>query len=1042
MNNNYGYTENQLFSLKTLEKEIERNDITLTKTQIKSTQIWIEHLNNKKLSKEKSNYLIFVEYILKDILGYTVGTIDFEKDNIEFSVGGVLGIEVKSTDTKNLFMPQNREKGEFKTPITQLWNYMGSNNFTFGICTNYQTFVLITKQFGMTKHFEFDFLKIYEKTDNDGIICINKNELKKFILLFSKKWLSTDYVNQLNDNSIREEKEFTQEFYNIYNETRSLITKKFKTTGNLEDYEALKNAQTFLNRIMFIFFVEDKFMHHVQIFKKIVKISSLSFEHNSQSIFEHIIKYFDYFNKGNESQQIFGFNGGLFKNPPLNSQIFFNDQQTQDSEKIILSKLERNINKQLKEELKDIQYAQLDTIIKKLLIIESFDFNTEISVNILGHIFEQSLNIFDNSNTRKKDGVYYTPEYITDYICRKTIIPYLSKSLKCESVGELISEYRDDIEKLEKKFFEIKILDVSCGSGAFLSKAADILMEIYEGILEYRSLEHNGNNSSKTISKTLPDFHRDIFLHEVIKKNIFGVDKSPEAVEIAKLSIFFKLASNIEPLPTIDTIRVGDSLMGFNWEQEFPSIMADGGFDIIIGNPPYIKHEKLVALKQYVNSGQTEIMPNIRNFDIVLKSDISIYFYYLALGVLLKPNGKLGFISSDSWLSVKYGEEFQKFLLSQCNIERLIKTDFNVFHDADVKTVTILLTKFMDLNNKETGEISFIHVSKDKKISQIEKLLNVNTVKQNEIKIGNLNTYFMDDIDSIISTLTPQISMIPLSQICKIQRGPTTGCNQFFILKRPIKNKYDIPNSYLIPLVSKNMSKHYDVAELNNIDNEIEEYMFVGVTTPIGELQLTKEGRKVLKYIQYGETLEIASDNETIRVPDLPSVSAHKPHWYSLNLKSTPPILLSQVINNKLKIYENTGGFHTKDTYAYVYPHKDKFIKPLLAFFASSWCKLYMEIHGLSMGGSALKFQIYHYAQLPVPDFTNLSKNQLEDLTQTWDLYKHDLDQSKLDKIINNILFTNDDEDDDNEKNNEKIRNALLQKVKKRMDSKNKDNEN
>ncbi len=98
------------------------------------------------------------------------------------------------------------------------------------------------------------------------------------------------------------------------------------------------------------------------------------------------------------------------------------------------------------EELIGPHGAKINPIYKNLLVISSFDFSSELDVNILGHVFENSIGDIeelkaDDRGRRKKDGVFYTPEYITDYICRNTIIPYLSLSGEANTVEELVKEY-------------------------------------------------------------------------------------------------------------------------------------------------------------------------------------------------------------------------------------------------------------------------------------------------------------------------------------------------------------------------------------------------------------------------------------------------------------------------------------------------------------------------------------------------------------------------------------------------------------------------
>ncbi|SVE52598.1 uncharacterized protein METZ01_LOCUS505452, partial [marine metagenome] len=218
----------------------------------------------------------------------------------------------------------------------------------------------------------------------------------------------------------------------------------------------------------------------------------------------------------------------------------------------------------------------------------------------------------EETSRRKIDGVYYTSEYIADYICRNTIIPYLSKS-GTNSTQTLIYEYENNIEELEKKFRKIKIIDPACGSGAFLIKAVDILLEIHKEILRLKIFLHPEKYSSNGQTK-MDKWNEESEAKKIIENNIYGIDINPESVAITKLALFLKIAERGKKLSELtNNIKVGNSLISdesidnaFDWESEFPEIFFDekgkrkenSGFDIVIGNPPYVRQEEIKELKE------------------------------------------------------------------------------------------------------------------------------------------------------------------------------------------------------------------------------------------------------------------------------------------------------------------------------------------------------------------------------------------------------------------------------------------------------------
>ncbi|MFW9904252.1 MAG: Eco57I restriction-modification methylase domain-containing protein, partial [Candidatus Thorarchaeota archaeon] len=213
---------------------------------------------------------------------------------------------------------------------------------------------------------------------------------------------------------------------------------------------------------------------------------------------------------------------------------------------------------------------------------------------------------------RKGEGVFYTPEYITDYICRNTIIPYLSKG-SADNINALISEYQEEIVVLENKIKSIKILDPACGNGVFLIKAVSLLSEILK---EIKLIKEQGENykkkklvNNKELQLNIDKWTEVKDLRQIIESSIYGVDIDENSVENTKANLNLKLMEqNKEATDLSQNIKCGDSLiedpsfkgnLAFIWTHEFSEIMNKGGFDIIIGNPPYINIIEDLESKRY-----------------------------------------------------------------------------------------------------------------------------------------------------------------------------------------------------------------------------------------------------------------------------------------------------------------------------------------------------------------------------------------------------------------------------------------------------------
>ena len=169
----------------------------------------------------------------------------------------------------------------------------------------------------------------------------------------------------------------------------------------------------------------------------------------------------------------------------------------------------------------------------------------------------------------------------------------------------------------------------------------------------------------------------------ILTQNLYGVDLSAESVEITKLSLWLKTAEPGKSLTDLDdNIKQGNSIVAdpefsdkpFNWETEFPQVFANGGFDVVIGNPPYVRQELLSPIKPYLKQ-------HYQCYDGV--ADLYAYFYEKGLNIL-KPAGKLSYIVTNKWLKAGYGEPLRRFFIENSTFEQII--DFGhapIFEDAD-----------------------------------------------------------------------------------------------------------------------------------------------------------------------------------------------------------------------------------------------------------------------------------------------------------------------------------------------------------------------
>jgi len=354
----------------------------------------------------------------------------------------------------------------------------------------------------------------------------------------------------------------------------------------------------------------------------------------------------------------------------------------------------------------------LKTIINELYYPESpYEFSV-LSVEILGSAYEQFLgkqikidkahraHIEEKPEVRKAGGVYYTPQYVVEYIVRNT-------------VGKLTDG------KTPKEISKIKIVDPACGSGSFLIGAYQYLLDWHKNY--YRD---NGKLSkSKKDSPLTPEGNLTTGEKKrILLNNIFGVDIDVNAVEVTKLSLLLKCMEgetqasishqlkmfNERVLPTLDSnIKDGNSLVDtdyydtqldfgdekkvkpFHWEKGFADVFKDGGFDVVIGNPPYVFGRDWKSLgigddmKSYLGNHYKSSPYQLDFFSIFMERGVQ----------LVKESGFTSFIVPNVWLTNTYSSSTRKFLLGNSAELKIAVPETKVFEGITVDTVIYILKK-------------------------------------------------------------------------------------------------------------------------------------------------------------------------------------------------------------------------------------------------------------------------------------------------------------------------------------------------------------
>ena len=490
-------------------------------------------------------------------------------------------------------------------------------------------------------------------------------------------------------------------------------------------------------------------------------------------------------------------------------------------------------NKVIKEIINELYYP-----------ISPYEFSV-IPVEIIGNVYEQflgkTITIANNHKAkielkpevRKAGGVYYTPEYIVDYIVKNTL-------------GKIIEG------KKPEEIANIKILDPACGSGSFLLGA-------YKYLLNYHIEYYNKKKNKAKFRGSKEDVIKDngdltIWIKkQILRNNIFGVDIDSNAVEVTKLSLLMKCLEGESPvsiqnnqdlfneraLPSLeDNIKCGNSLIGsdfynshldldddtlykincFDWNSKFRDIMKIGGFDVVIGNPPYVQ---IQGMEKELKEGYKET--NYKNY--VLTGDIYQLFFEKGLDVL-KIGGIVGMITSNKWMRAGYGAVTRDYFYRNANVNGVIDLGAGRFKGATVDTSIILYSKNDDeIKINEPREFKAIKFYDD-----LSALENIQFGDDGVIANHDKEWVIMNNLENGIFEKIFKHKPLKDWNI-NIYRGILTGLSEAFFIDEETKNNLineDAKSAELIkPLIRGRDVKKYSLKYSNtyiiNTHNGIKE---------------------------------------------------------------------------------------------------------------------------------------------------------------------------------------------------------------------------
>lgn len=606
-------------------------------------------------------------------------------------------VELKGASV-GLDKPQKREGN--MSPVQQGFKYKPKYKYCpFVIVSNFYEFRLYQDN-------QLDY-EVWTLED----LCDEQDEyinFKTFYLLLNKanfvapEGEGKSATEELLSDIRTEQEEIGKDFYKVYKNARLELLRSMWRNNERVKIEidfGIEKAQKIIDRVVFACFAEDRGLLPDDTLRRLIKNSDESFG----TLWASLKGFFEAIDIGSERLEIpIGYNGGLFAEDSDLNALLIDDQP-----------------------------------LRALAELSNYDFAEQLSVQILGHIFEQSITDLEEIkekaedfinptdakqeeskdekvSKRKKDGIFYTPDYIVKYIVDNSLGEYLRQAEeRFKSEAGLKGEITDKNYNLrEKKAYgryqdflkDIKVCDPACGSGAFLVQVFDYLLE-----------------ENKRVAEILDSlYNQDEFISDILHNNIYGVDLNEESVEISKLSLWLKSAKKGRPLTSLsNNIKCGNSLIddisiagerAFNWELEFPEIFANGGFDIVVMNPPYVDSE---AMTKFIPEQRKFLTDNYKT--TTGNWDLYIPFFERAVG-LTKENGYASFITPDKWVSKDFGYSARKSLLPM--ITQVVVAGREVFDDAKVDSIITTISK------RVSEQITV------RKITKYETFETINTVEK------------------------------------------------------------------------------------------------------------------------------------------------------------------------------------------------------------------------------------------------------------------------------------------------------------------------
>ena len=804
----------------------------------------------------------------------------------------------------------------------------------------------------------FEKLRLYIENTIDfrewNLFTLNEDDFRELYLCLAWEQVKKGCAIKLKEESVSSEDKITNALYKDYSQFKRVLfadilernqyTEDNQWATNEKDWQLLlfKKTQKLLDRLLFIFFAEDCGLLQPNSMIKIINLwETLRDADAYVPLYNRIRQYFGYLHEGHQGKpfDVYAYNGGLFKPDEVLDNITISD----------------------------------DLLLTHTRKLSEYDFESDVDVNILGHIFENSLSEIEEvtqqitqgttpqTSKRKQDGVFYTPQYITKYIVENTV-GRLCTEKKAElhiDEAEYFADHRrqmqtkkrllDQLHQYRDWLLQITILDPACGSGAFLNAALQFLMA------EHRLIDEM---EAKVAGSSL--VFQDVE-NSILENNLFGVDINEESVEIAQLALWLRTAKPHRKLNTLsENIKCGNSLISdpeiagekaFNWQEQFPKVFEKGGFDVVIGNPPYVRvqqldYETIDFLKSIYKTALKRI-------------DMSLCFIEKSKE-LIKSNGIVSFITSNQFLTTEYGQAMRKFLLEDYFLTKCVDFgDLKIFEDA-MTYVSIFSFTNIPQKSFDYCRVKEIKDAENGQYDNFHKIVLSDLTEDN----WNLQNYSMSKIFQRVFENDKTIE-----DLGNAWYGIVTGADSVFIFDREDYEKTEIEKDLFLPLLrAQSCGKYYC--------EKAEKYVLYPYKYEDGETVLLSQDEIENKYpngwkyfLEHKEELESRKDSR--------STFEGRDDWYCLTRFGQKKIFNrdkivtpGEVKGHKFCIDRSQAGYSGARVFGITIDKEDLSLEYVLCNLNSSLIRSYLQSTASLKAGGYYSYSSNVLNKIPIKDIS------------------------------------------------------------------------